>query len=272
MGRLDKALERIKSRELEKSAVVGQSSVARKRKTISARSEPDNSLFEKARSVRLNRDFLSRNRIITDDMEPSVITSYKMLRTRILQRMRANGWQSLAVTSATQGDGKTISAINLAISLAGDVNHSVVLVDLDLRHSSISNYLGLDGNHGVSDCLHNAGLLKKAFIRPDIERLTVLPNFNVVTQSSELLSSPDMHDLALTLVSDPKRIVVYDMPPLLSADDMLAFEPCTDAILFVVAEGKTTRTDVVKARELIENFNVIGTVLNHSDERTASYY
>lgn len=272
MGRLTKALERIKSRELENSAVVGRSSVAGKRKTITARLEPDNLVFEKARTVKLDRDLLSRNRIISDGMDASVRTSYKMLRTRVLQAMRAHSWNSLAVTSATQGDGKTISAINLAISLAGDVNHNVVLVDLDLRHSSVSDYLGLEGNHGVSDCLQNKAPLEKALIRPDIDRLTVLPNFHVVTHSSELLSSPDMHDLALTLVSDPNRIVIYDMPPLLSADDMLAFEPCTDAILFVVAEGMTSRTDVVKARELIENFNVIGTVLNHSDERTASYY
>ena len=94
-----------------------------------------------------------RNHIITPRIEPVVQTAYKMLRTRILQRMRANMWQTIAVTSATQGDGKSISSVNLAISLAGDVNHNVCLVDLDLRHSSIASYLGLTPKLGVSDCL-----------------------------------------------------------------------------------------------------------------------
>ena len=81
-----------------------------------------------------------------------------------------------------------------------------------------------------------------------------------------------MHEIAQRLVlDDPQRIVIYDMPPLLSADDMLAFAPFTDAVLFVVSEGATRQTDVVKARELLETVNVIGTVLNQSDVKTASY-
>jgi Mrp family chromosome partitioning ATPase len=62
------------------------------------------------------------------------------------------------------------------------------------------------------------------------------------------------------------------MPPLLAADDMLSFERCTDAVLFVISERKTKRTDAIKARELMSELNVIGTVLNQSDERTATYY
>ncbi len=81
-----------------------------------------------------------------------------------------------------------------------------------------------------------------------------------------------MHEIAAKLASDPARIVVYDMPPLLAADDMLAFEPIVDSILLVVAEGTTRRTDTMKAFELLESSNVIGTVLNRSDERTAAYY
>lgn len=272
MGRLNKALERIKSRELESSASGAKTSATDRRNAIPARIESESLIFKNAKFTRLDRDLLSRNRIISDEMDPSIRTSYKMLRTRVLQAMRANAWRSVAVTSPTQGDGKTITAINLAISLAGDVNYNVVLVDLDLRHSSTATYLALEGKYGVSDCLQNKAPLEKALIRPDIDRLMVLPNFHVVTNSSELLSSPGMHDLANVLVSNPNRIVIYDMPPLLSADDMLAFEPYTDAILFVVAEGKTSRTDVIKSRELFENLNIIGTVLNHSDERTASYY
>jgi len=187
--------------------------------------------------------------------------------------MKTNGWQSLAVTSATPADGKTMTAINLAISLAGDVNHNVCLVDLDLRHSSVSRCLGLRAEKGTSDCLRRGLPLNEALIRPDIDRLVVLPNTQIESHSSELLSSPEMHQMAQKWVlDDPGRIIIYDMPPLLSADDMLAFAPFIDAVLFVVAERRTKRTDVMKTRELLENINVIGTVLNCSDEKTAAYY
>ena len=271
MGRLNKALERIKSREAENQASVKKRGSAETSSLVSAR-QFDDPISTDIRSVKLNKKLLADNHVITEDIDPSVRTAYKMLRTRILQRMRSNGWRSLAVTSATQGDGKSLTAINLAISLAGDVNHNVCLVDLDLRHSSVARYLGLQTKVGVSDCLAGNASAEKIFVRPDIERLVIAPNAKQVTHSSEMLSSPAMYELNEMLKSDPSRIVIYDMPPLLSADDMLAFEPLTDAILLVVAEGMTSRTDTVKACELLENLNVIGTVLNRSDEKTASYY
>jgi len=233
----------------------------------------DNDPLQKpVRNFKVDPEYLHDNHLITELIEPAIRTSYKMLRTRVLHTLRGNGWRSIAVTSASQGDGKTVTAINLAISLAGDVNHSVCLVDLDLRHSSIARYLGLDAKLGVSDCLLKDVPIEKALIRPNIDRLLVLPNVHQVTHSSELLSSPAMHEMTEQLSYDPNRIVIYDMPPILAADDMLAFGDSTDAVLFVVAEGRTTRTDAVKARELMENLNIIGTVLNQSDEKTATYY
>ena len=225
-----------------------------------------------ARKVKFNDELLYRNRIITSNMDPSAQTSYKMLRTRILQRMKSNGWRNLAVTSAAQGDGKTVTAINLALSLAGDVNHQICLVDMDLRHSSITDYLGLTIKNGISDCLQRDLPLSEAILGTDLERLLILPNIRTVTNSSEILSSPKMHNIAQQLGHGKNRIVVYDMPPVLAADDMLAFAPIVDAILLVVAEGKTVRTDVMRAYELLEDLDIIGTVLNRSDERTASYY
>ncbi len=270
MGRLYKALERIKTRESELAA--GGPRIIQNNRIYTTDHSIEDPISKKLKRVKLDNETLNARHIINPDIEPTVQTAYKMLRTRVLQRMRTNGWRVLAVTSACQGDGKTISAVNLAISLAGDVNYNVCLVDMDLRHSSVANYLGLEPKYGVSDVLKQRVPVESALIRTDIDRLVVLPNVQTVTHSSELISSPAMYDLAASLASDPTRIVVYDMPPLLAADDMLAFEPNIDAIVFVVAEGTTKRTDTVKARELLENLNVIGTVLNRSDEKTVSYY
>ena len=272
MGRLDKALERIKSRETgQPRRSVAASRYAGKNLNTSLVTTEDDP-FASARKVQLNVDVLTENRVITESIDPAVRTAYKMLRTRLLQVLRTNGWQSLAVTSATQGDGKTITAINLAISIAGDVNHNVCLVDLDLRRSSIADYLGLNLTHGISDCLERGLPLSKAIIKPNTERLFILPNHKTETHSSEILSSPIMHELAYELTREPSRIVIYDMPPVLAADDMLAFAPNVDAILFVAAKGNTARTDVMKAYELLEDVNIIGTVFNRSDEKTAAYY
>ncbi len=268
MGRLERALERMKHVEAQGTAQRRSPATAPRLGTRGG-----GTIGSGTAVTQLDRDTLLRHRVITEAADAGMRTAYKMLRTRILQRMRANGWQSLAVTSASPADGKTLTAINLAISLAGDVNHNVCLVDLDLRHSSIARCLGIEVNQGASDCLRGEATLEESLIRPDIDRLLLLPNVHTESNSSELISSPQMHEVAQRLVlDDSQRIVIYDMPPLLSADDMLAFAPFTDAVLFVVSEGRTKQTDVMKARELLDSVNVIGTVLNQSDVKTASYY
>ena len=235
MGRLEKALERMKRQDLQsKTQVRTPPTLAPEEPSISQplATEPTISQAPAAETrVRqtttggpaiaeftLDPALLQANRIINPSSDPAIVTAYKMLRTRVLQRMRANGWRSLAVTSATPGDGKTMTAINLAISLAGDVNHNVCLVDLDLRHSSVSRYLGIQAEKGTSDCLRRGVPVSEALVRPDIDRLVILPNAQIETHSSELLSSPEMHEMAQRWVlEDPGRIIIYDMPPLLSA-------------------------------------------------------
>lgn len=274
MGRLEKALERMKSEGSKGIPVVPRQPIQKPAsKPVQVAHAQDKPIGSSIQQVTLDTHLLHENHVITDGSDSTVTTAYKMLRTRILQRMQANNWQSLAITSASPGDGKTLTAINLAISLAGDVNHSVCLVDLDLRHSSVARYMGLQAKHGTSDCLRRGLPIEEALIKPNIDRLMILPNTQIESHSSELLSSPEMYSMAQRWVlDDPGRLIIYDMPPLLAADDMLAFAPFIDAVLMVVSEQKTLRTDVIKSRELLENTNVIGTVLNCSDERTAAYY
>ena len=272
MSRLNKALERIKARESSQNDPAFLARDVRHRALRSSGRNFVDPIPNATRSVQLDPESMRDNRLITEEMDPVVRTAYKMLRTRVLKTMRSNSWQSLAVTSATQGDGKTVTAINLAISLAGDVNHNVCLVDLDLRHSSVASYLDLDVKYGISDCLTGKVALEDTIVHTNIDRLTVLPNVNTVVDSSEMLSSPMMREFTAMLEADPTRLVIYDMPPLLAADDMLTFDQSIDAVLFVIAEGKTSRTDAIRARELMAELNVIGTVLNRSDEKTASYY
>jgi protein-tyrosine kinase len=221
--------------------------------------------------VKLNPRALRNNRVIQEEDAP-VSSAYKMLRTRVLQRMRRNNWTTLAVTGTCPDEGKTLTAINLSISMARDLSTSVILVDLDLRKPAISRYLGISPRHGISDYLQGAVELERTLINPGVERLGLLLNERCFANSSELLTSPQMHSLVAQLRQGEGRIVVFDLPPLLVTDDMLAFSPFVDAILLVLSQGKTRQTDLLAAKELLQDVNIVGTVLNRSSENVAPYY
>jgi Mrp family chromosome partitioning ATPase len=199
--------------------------------------------------------------------------SYKILRTRVQQRMEASGWHSIAITAAEAGDGKTVTAINLAIALSRDVNCWVFLVDLDLQRPQVAPYLGLRFDKGLSDYLAGQASFDEIVYEPGIERLSVIPNAKGMEQSSELLGSPRMFELNQALATEsPRRIVIFDMPPLLLSDDVLRFLPNVDGLLFVVSEGKTPRVALENARDAIPEKKLLGVVLNRSAEREISAY
>ncbi len=221
--------------------------------------------------VKLNPHALRRNRVITDEAVPAA-SAYKMLRTRVLQRMRRNKWTSLAVTGTGPSEGKTLTAVNLAISMARDLSTSVILVDLDLRNPSVARCLGLSPRHGIGDYLQGAVELERALISPNMDRLGLLLNERPFPNSSELLTSPQMAALLAELKHGDGRIVIFDLPPMLVTDDMLAFCPLVDAILLVLSEGTTKQADLLTAKELLVDTNVVGAVLNRSSENVAPYY
>lgn len=226
--------------------------------------------------VTLDDDVLEENNILTRLSDPAALRSYKILRTRVLRRLEANNWHSLAVTGSQTGEGKTLTAINLALALAQDVNTWVFLVDLDLTHPSIANYLGMSsarGERGLSDYLTGNATLDNIVYRIDSERLAVIPNFTALPHSSELLTSPRMTELLHALSSEsPRRVVIFDMPPLLAADDVLAFSPHVDSHLLVVAEGTTGRDALRSSKEMLAEMNLLGVVLNRSADRGENPY
>jgi protein-tyrosine kinase len=226
--------------------------------------------------VTLDDEVLEENNILTRVSDPAALRAYKILRTRVLRKLEAQKWQSLAVTGSTTGEGKTLTAINLALALAQDVNTWVFLVDLDLTRPAIANYLGLDsarGERGLSDYLTGNATLDNIVYRIEGERLAVIPNFTALPHSSELLTSPRMTELLNALTAEsPRRIVIFDMPPVLAADDVLAFAPYVDSHLLVVAEGTTARDSLRSSKEVLSEVNLLGVVLNRSADRGENPY
>jgi Mrp family chromosome partitioning ATPase len=218
-------------------------------------------------------DVLEQHRILSGLQDRAMTSPYKMLRTQVLQRMQQNAWTTLVVTGPRENVGKTLTAVNLAVSLAGSVNHAVFLVDLDLRRPSIHTLFGYQPEYGIADHLQHSVPLEKVVFLPGIERLTVIPGNRGLEHSSELLTSPVMQQFVAPFKGrDAQRLCIFDMPPLLMSDDVLAFSPLVDALLLVVEDGKTTREDVTQCLELISDLNLIGTVLNKSDDLLKSDY
>jgi protein-tyrosine kinase len=213
-------------------------------------------------------------RILAPGAPGAIGGPYKMLRTQVLRRLAAISANTLAVLSASNGEGKTLIAINLAIAIAADLGHTALLVDLDLRNPSIHRRLGLEPKVGIEDCLLHRRPVYEAMIKiAGYDRLTVLPARGRVEQSSELISAQRMAELMLELRTRYfNRVLIFDLPPVLLADDALAFSKNVQAGLFVVAEGKTERQGLTRSLVLLDKLQIIGTVLNQSQESVGAYY
>ena len=182
--------------------------------------------------------------------------------------MAQNGMRTLGITSPNYGDGKTTIALNLALSIALDLKQTVLLADLDLRKPDMMNYLGLTAPLGLSDYFLSDTPIADCLIRPSFDRLSLLPAGRRLEHSSEALGSPKMAALAEEMKTRyADRLIIYDLPPVLSQDDPLVFLPHIDGVLLVVNEGYSTTQDVTSTLRTLSNAHVIGTVLNHAAPR-----
>ena len=138
------------------------------------------------------------NKVLPQLTDRPARRGYKILRTRVLQKLEANQWRSFAVTGPDTGAGKTLTAVNLAIALAQDPNTWVFLVDLDLQRPKVGTTLGMSFSRGLTDYLLGDATFDEVIYHPGIDRLAVVPNSRPIEQSSELLSSQRMHDFMST--------------------------------------------------------------------------
>jgi len=199
---------------------------------------------------------------------------YKMLRTQVLRRLDKLGVNSLAVVGAATDTGKTLTAINLAIAIAADPERTALLIDLDLRRPSIHRRLGVEPSVGIDDCLRRSAPLQEAMLRlGGYERLVILPARERSLDSSELLSTQHTEQTIVEMRNRYRdRTLVFDLPPVLQADDALAFARHAQAALIVVGEGRTRRDDLLRTMELLRDLPIIGTVLNGTREPVDTYY
>lgn len=220
-------------------------------------------VYTQTRTVNVTPAVFKEHRVVAA-LGPSPFNdAYEILRTQVMQRMQENGWKLLGITSPRAGEGKTLVSLNLAVSLAMDTSQTVLLVDADLRNPSIHRAFGLGEGLGLVDHLRNQTPLSDLLVHPGIQRLVLLPGGRPVVSSSDLMSAPAMR----ALVNDLKhrytsRVVLFDLPPLLNAADVIAFAPLIDTFLLVVEAGRTQIQDVERSLNLLSGVPIIGTVFN----------
>lgn len=215
---------------------------------------------------------LREHRIITGFKPGRWLESNKMLRTRCLQLMDIMNWNTLAITSPSQQSGTSLTAANLAICIAMELDRSALLVDANFQNPSICQLFGLEANTGLGDYLLNDLPLSEMLINPDLDRLVILPAGKEMLNSTEMLRSPKMIRLVNELKNRyPSRIIIFDLPPLLSQADTLSFSPYVDCVLLVVDEGHTKTEELKHAASLLKDINVLGTVLNKASDNKIKY-
>ncbi|MFQ5544324.1 MAG: exopolysaccharide biosynthesis protein, partial [Nitrospiria bacterium] len=133
------------------------------------------SVYTVPRSSPTSSSLTGKNRALLGLNNRSVRDAYQFLRTKVISRMQEEGWNILAVTSPGKGEGKTLTAINLAISISQTIDTTVLLVDADLRNPNVHHYFGLDLKEGLIDYITNGVSLDTLLVHPAIPRLVLLP-------------------------------------------------------------------------------------------------
>ncbi|MDH4316169.1 MAG: CpsD/CapB family tyrosine-protein kinase, partial [Gammaproteobacteria bacterium] len=251
MGKLETALRRAKELHAGKRGSRRESPIAE----TDADQPGSAGIWQNLARVELDTDTMARHRLTEGSKQYfGAAMAYNMLRTRLIKRMRDNAWSSVIVTSPNPGAGKTVTALNLAFSLAREQSQRTYLIDLDFRVPSLHTYVGVTPTRDITSYLDGECSASEVVSASAIDRLYF--GFNTVQHeySAELLTSRRMREFVGALKdNDPNAAIIYDAPPVLAADDVLAFGPLADAVLLVVAEGETSRDDLAKAVDLLSD-------------------
>lgn len=232
----------------------------------SAQSFSAKPVYSMTRVLNPAQDFPENKRTLRYVTDPEFLDSFHYLCTQVLQKSRPRGWNTIMVTSARPGEGKTLTAVNLALNIAREMNQTSLLVGANFRNPRTCGFFGLDENRpGLSDHLVDQTPLPELLFSPGTEKMVILPTGRKANQDFNVLSSPRMQALTSELKSRySDRYIIYDCPHLLDMPDALVFSSHVDAVLLVVEAGRTTGQDIKRALKILtdQEVNILGLALN----------
>lgn len=198
------------------------------------------------------------------DRQNPICEQYRMLRTNLQSLRQSQGFKTLLVTSSMHNEGKTVTAINLALTLAQQPNCNVLLIDADLRKGSVKRWLSLAHRPGLSEALSEGAKPQDGFVKLHSSNLTILPSGKVMGEPSEWLDSLTMRDM-LQQFKKQFDYVIVDTPPVLLVADACVLSRHVDGVLQVVRAGRTQRRQLADAQARLAQVKarVIGSILTH---------
>lgn len=231
--------------------------------------------YTQTQILQTDPNVLLSNRILTWPSKAAIHDSYNFMWTQMVKRSRDQGWKSIMISSAQPGEGKTLTAINLAVTIAKEVSQTSLLVGANFRTPKLCTYMGLDENRpGLSDYLVNGMHIPELLFSPSMDKFLILPSGKHASTHTHLLGSSKMKALVQELKERyPERYVLYDCPHVLDMPDSLVFSSYVDAVLLVVQAGKTKQREISNALQILEDrgVNILGLVLNKcQDQKTTS--
>jgi capsular exopolysaccharide synthesis family protein len=188
---------------------------------------------------------------------------YRQLRTRLSHTEGATALRTILITSPQKGEGKSVTAANLALTMAQELQRRVVLVEADLRKPSLEQLFGLPAGPGLADYLAGACDLREAMKFLPEHNLTVIPAGTMPANPAELLGSTAMRRLLDQLRSRFDRVIL-DTPPVLPLADVAVLAPIVDGALLVVRAGVTPKPAIENALRAFDSSRLLGVVLNES--------
>jgi protein-tyrosine kinase len=271
MSQIKKALERAKAERL--TQVFVEAAEEQQPQTI-AKDEPQFS-YTRTRVVDVSMEELVRRRIVTVQEKNPLADQFRRLRTRLLRQTRPRKWNTIQVSGFDTGEGKSLVAANLAVSLSQDTRQTTVLVDLDFRRPAVARLLGLSPDTpGLKSYFFDGVPLEDLFVNPGIAKLTVLTAGGSISRSTELVGSPKMESLIKELKECyDDRYVILDTPGIAVCSDPTVISEYVDAILLVARVDRTSQDSIKSAMAHIHREKLLGVVLNGvSPKDMVSYY
>ena len=233
-----------------------------------------------SKCVDLDFEALERNGIVTPMAPRSRIADqYRVIKRPLIRNAMGKGTAAIAhgnlimVTSALAGEGKSFTSLNLAISIAAELDNTVMLVDADVARPSILPMLGLPASRGLLDVLEDSAELSSVLLRTNIDKLTILPSGTAHPRATELLASEAMRNLLNDIATRyADRIVIFDSPPLLLTTEARVLASHMGQVVVVVQAGKTLQSDVQSALATIDSCPVRMMLLNQAEAGSNGSY
>lgn len=230
--------------------------------------------YTQTKTIKTDIDTLKGNGVFALSHDTNITKQIEILRAQVLKKLKQLNANSLMITSANHKEGKTFTSTNLAVSIAQNLDRTVMLVDADLRnrsykHHNMANvFFNSNNRAGLSDYLSGNIKLKNLLVNPGIPRLTVLPSGKALPDSAAYLGSPKMEELILDMKSKyaNERVLIFDCSSFLSNADPFVLSKYVDAVLLVVENERTDIKDLQRMIEMLKDNKIIGTVLNKSIE------